>query len=243
MSDTVSLDSPRQLSLNVSLRDDATFDNFYLSPASNNNRALIQLLQNHWQADSEKFIFLWGAPGSGITHLLQAACHHAYGMQQSSQYLPLRELAGFDPTSLLTGIESQALICIDSLDEVLGNRHWEAALFDLYHRILDCGQRLIISATAAPKQLPFALPDLASRMSVAVIYQLEALDDDGKVGALQNRAKARGMGMSTEVAKFILTHAPRDTNDLFYLLQRLDEVSLEEQRKLTIPLVKKVLGV
>ena len=60
--------------------------------------------------------------------------------------------------------------------------------------------------------------------------------------ALQLRAKGRGMEMSDEVAKFILSRAPRDTNDLFHLLDHLDDASLQQQRKLTIPFVKDVLS-
>jgi regulatory inactivation of DnaA Hda protein len=56
------------------------------------------------------------------------------------------------------------------------------------------------------------------------------------------RAAARGMEMPADVATYILSRASRDTAELFTLLNRLDDASLQEQRKLTIPFVKSVLG-
>jgi DnaA-homolog protein len=232
---------PCQLSLGVSLHDEATFANFYL-PAEGNNRQAVAALERQLQCGGERLLYLWGAPGAGLTHLLQAACHAAHANQRSAQYLPLRELVGFAPESLFEGLESQDLICLDGLDSVVGNRTWEEALFNLFNRVHDAGKHLVFSALSSPKELPSALEDLRSRLNWCVVYQLEVLADEEKQAALQMRAKARGMEMSREVARFILSRAPRDMNDLFYLLNRLDEVSLQEQRKLTIPFVKQVLG-
>lgn len=231
---------PRQLSLGVSLHDEATFANFYL-PANGGNRQAVAALENQFNAAGERLVYLWGAPGAGLTHLLQAACHSAHSSDQSAQYLPLRELAGFAPEALFEGLETQDLICLDSLDCVLGNRHWEEALFDLFNRVYDAGRRLVFSATASPKELSLTLEDLRSRLNWGVVYQVDLLTDEEKQAALQMRAKGRGMEMSREVAQFILSRAPRDMNDLFLLLNRLDELSLQEQRKLTIPFVKQVL--
>ncbi|MGQ9425963.1 DnaA regulatory inactivator Hda [Gilvimarinus sp. F26214L] len=231
---------PRQLSLSVSLHDEATFANFYLPPESPNRQAVAALERQF--GGGERFIYLWGAPGAGLTHLLQAACHKAAGEGRSAQYLPLRELAGFAPEALFEGLETQDLICLDSLEAVAGLPHWEEALFGLFNRVHDAGKHMVFSAGSSPQSLPLQLEDLRSRLSWGVVFHLEVLDDEEKQRALQARARRRGMEMSREVAQFILSRSPRDMNELFYLLNRLDEQSLQEQRKLTIPFVKQVLG-
>ncbi|MCW8194330.1 DnaA regulatory inactivator Hda [Proteobacteria bacterium 005FR1] len=233
--------NPRQLSLGVSLNDEATFANFYLPPEGG-NRQPIAALEAQLEPNGEKLVYLWGSPGAGLTHLLQAACHRAYARGRSAQYLPLKELAGFAPASLFEGLETQDLICLDSLDAVAGNPVWEEALFDLFNRVRDAGGHMVFSALCGPNELPLRLEDLRSRLNWGVTYQVAVLDDDEKQAALKMRARARGMEMSSEVAQFILSRAPRDMNELFFLLNRLDERSLQEQRKLTIPFVKQVLG-
>jgi DnaA family protein len=83
---------------------------------------------------------------------------------------------------------------------------------------------------------------LKSRLQWGVTFHVHTLDDDEKQHALQFRAKARGLDLSDEVATFIIQRLPRDMNELFWQLNRLDHASLAEQRKLTIPFVKKILS-
>ena len=86
------------------------------------------------------------------------------------------------------------------------------------------------------------LADLASRLRSGVVMQVAGMTDFEKQAALQLRAAARGLELGDEVAQYILHRAPRDTNELFYYLNRLDDASLAEQRRLTIPFVKRVLN-
>ena len=63
----------RQLPLPVHLSDQAVFDSFFES----GNGALLTHLKSLAASGSERLIWLWGGPGSGKTHLLQAACAEA----------------------------------------------------------------------------------------------------------------------------------------------------------------------
>lgn len=232
---------PQQLHLNVSVRDTATFSNFYL-PADSKNREMLATLQAQIAAPQGSMVYLWGISGCGLTHLLQGACHWAQAQSHSSVYLPLRDTVGYAPQALLESLESQYLICLDGVDEVAGNPLWEECLFDLYNRIREQAGHLLVAAMYGPHQLDFCLADLQSRFSAGHCYQVEALSDQDKPAALQQSARARGLEMSDEVAQFILNRAPRDLHDLFTVLEYLDDMSLSAQRKLTIPFVKQVLG-
>ena len=57
----------QQLTLGIRLRDDATFDNYF----SGQNDQVVHNLQ----MQEEPYVFLFGADGTGKSHLLQAACH------------------------------------------------------------------------------------------------------------------------------------------------------------------------
>lgn len=233
--------SPQQLSLGVSLNDDATFDNFYAPQGSANARTLTWLRQQS-RGEGESFIYLWGASGVGLTHLLQAAGHSAQGAGLSVQYLPLRDLVGFAPDALFEGLENLDYLCLDGLEAIAGNPQWEEALFHLYNRLHEQRRQLLVAAVKGPQELPVTLPDLRSRLMWGVTVQVQALSDEEKQLALRHRARARGLELSDEVAHYILQRVPRDMNELFCYLQRLDHASLAEQRKLTIPFVKKVLN-
>ena len=233
--------NPQQLSLGVSLNDDATFENFY-APAGTPNAQVVSALGQQIETAKEPFIFLWGATGSGLTHLLQGACHHAQTFQKSFQYFPLVDLAGYAPEELFFGLEELDLVVLDALEEVINRPEWELALFNLFNRLRDAGKLLVVAAVQGPQELPVNLPDLKSRLQWGARFHVQSLDDTQKQAALQFRAKARGLELSDDVAAFIIQRLPRDMNELFWQLNRLDHASLAEQRKLTIPFVKKILA-
>lgn len=235
--------TPHQLSLNVYLSDDATFENYFVAPDTPNFQALQAVRELVVVHPPEPFIYLWGPEGAGISHLLQAACHQAGLNALRSQYLPLEELAGYAPEQLLEGLEELDLVCLDGVQHVMGQQGWDHAMFHLYNRLRDKPQcRLLVSADCAPRDLSAALPDLLSRMGWGVVFHLQPLDDAQKMLALKLRARARGIELSDEVLAFILNRSPRDMAELFYCLDRLDTLSLAEKRRITIPFVKETMG-
>lgn len=231
---------PIQLPLSVRLRDDATFANFY--PGANAAAlGYVERLCTTEAGWAENLIYLWGGGGVGRSHLLQAACLRMQENEQQAVYLPLAELVGYTP-QLLENLEQCELVCLDDLQAVAGMPAWEETLFHLFNRLRDSGRRLLLAADAAPRELPVLLPDLQSRLSQALVFQLRELDEEDKLRALQLRASRRGLQLPDEVGRFILSRGERSMNSLFELLERLDQASLQAQRKLTIPFLKQTLG-
>ena len=231
--------SPVQLSLGITLKDEATFANFFV--ANERNAVAVKALQQFCNDEGDQNLVIWGAKGSGLTHLLQACSHTAQLSNQDIQYLPLRDIKGYSPTDVCECLDSVKLLCLDGIDEICGSKEWEQALFHLFNRVRDAGNRLLISMHTSPPSLPILLADLKSRILGGVVYHVEGLDDDSKVKALQMRAKVRGLELPDEVVQFVLNRAPRDMNELFNILNRLDDASLQHQRKLTIPFIKQVM--
>lgn len=225
----------RQLALNIRLRDDATFDNFY----SKDNQQLIAHLRNLSGGNEGQFTYIWGKSGCGRSHLLQACCQAANEHGLSSIYLPL-SATELSP-QVLEDLEVMQLLCLDDIHSIAGQHQWEEAVFHVFNKLLDQKQLLLVSADTAPFTLPINLPDLKSRLSSGITFQIRPLSDDQKLTALRLRAKARGLYLSFEAGKFLLNRYARDTTNLFAVLDKLDQASLSAQRKLTIPFIKSVL--
>jgi DnaA family protein len=225
-----------QLTLGLSLKDEATFDNFYAA----NNAELIIALKQVVSGQGEQTTYLCGMRGQGRSHLLQACCHAASYYHLRSAYLPLEALISLTP-EVLDGFESLDLVCLDDVNVIAGRSDWEEAVFNLYNRLFDKGSKVVIVADEIPKSIHLSLPDLVSRLASGVVYQLHPLTDEEKLAALVMRASRRGMSLSEEVGKFILTHCSRHMDALFVALDKLDNASLALQRRLTIPFVKEVL--
>lgn len=227
--------SPVQLLLPVALPDGASFANF----VADRNPEAAQTLQGLVHGD-EHFVYLWGAAGTGKTHLLHASCQHASEQHTTAAYLPLAEADTMSP-AMLESLEHLDVVCIDDIQAIAGRSEWETGLLHLYNRIRDSGAQLRMTGNAAPAELGLALPDLGSRLGWGLVFQLHPLDDENKLRALQLRARSRGMDLPDEVGRYLLHHWPRSMPKLFELLQHLDTGSLAQQRKLTIPFVRELI--
>ena len=223
---------PTQLTLGVTLNDDATLENFLVNEQ---NQQLLNNLQSP-DADGQVF-YLWGKSSAGITHLLQAMCHQATAQKCGAIYLPMLQKTEFSP-EILAGTNSLSLVSIDNLEALVGDPDWEAALFTEFNAISQSDTTLIIGADEPPQNLSVSLADLGSRLNSALVYQLKPLGEPEKIKALQLRAAKRGMQLSDAVAGFIYQRGERSMAGLMDVLQRLDDSSLTHKRPLTIPLVK-----
>lgn len=228
--------SPGQIPLPVHLRDEATLANYLPGEGA---EPLLGALREQLRPQGEPLIFLHGAQGTGKSHLLQAGCHLA---NNAAIYLPLRELAAYAPEEVLAGAEAMQLICLDDLDAVLGNQGWELALFNLYNLSRESGCRMLLSASASPRELLVDLADLRSRLSWGVVYHLTVPDDERRCDILQFRARRRGLELNREVANFLVNRVPRSMDKLLLCLEQLDRASLTHKRALSIPFVKQTLG-
>lgn len=216
----------KQLALGVRLRAGAVYASFAPGP----NSEIVTALRSPDIAS----VWLWGAPGSGKTHLLEAACAEAGA---AAAYFPLDRAVKLPPDAL-SGFERNRLLCIDDVDQIAGDAAWERALFALYNEAAELRTRLIFAATVAPRQASWVLDDWRSRATACIVYQLRELDDVGRIEALRLRAAQRGLQLPLETAEYLLKRMPRDLPSLFGILDALDEASLVEQRRLTVPFIR-----
>ncbi len=224
----------RQLPLGVNLRVGSRFATFQAGC----NGAVVAELRQLAAREGPLAVWLHGPPGSGRTHLLQAACAAAGEAGLAAAYLPVGELAS---AQLLEGLETLDLVCLDDVDAASGDAAWERALFGLYQGLAEAGGRLALAAREPPAQGAIRLPDLASRLAAASVRPLHPLPESAQGGALLARAAAQGLELPEDALQFLLRRAPRDFAALCRLLDALDAASLASQRRLTVPLVRDVL--
>jgi len=237
--------SNQQLTLNVQIRDGYRFASYYVDEAGENheldNHELIGALKLFTQSTEAQQNILWGESKSGKSHLLQACCAEVANDKYPVSYIPLKKLKTYG-TQILSGITSHSnFIAIDDVDEIVGDKEWETALFNLINSTRQRGQRLIMSSQENPRHLKCVLPDLASRLIWGGSYQVHALSDEDKPKALQARAEQRGFELSDRVLEYLFRRYPRDIESLMDILNTLDEQSLIQKTVITVPFIKQVL--
>ncbi|MBU3616116.1 DnaA ATPase domain-containing protein [Polynucleobacter sp. JS-Polo-80-F4] len=242
---------PKQFALDISHLPIASLENYL----PGKDLALISALQHIEKSWSEantrssenplnqRWIYWWGPEGSGRTHLLDAignAAEHA-GLDRIA-------LTPFEPTAWVRleekmgGISESATPSVITVDDV--DRLDDRLVGSLF-RILNGVQAskavyIFMAGDAAPANLKLR-EDLRTRLGWGLIFQTQLLDDDEKIQALEEAAKARGLVLSPDVLPWLLSRFYRDMPSLMALIDALDAYSLETKRAVTLPLVRELL--
>ena len=227
----------QQLPLEVRLADHAVFDSFHAA----GNELLVHQLRAAATAAGHPPLWVWAPPAHGKSHLLQAAVARAAEAGRRAAYVPL-DAASAMPVGVLEGMGALDLVCLDDLQAVAGQPEWEIALFRLYEELRNSGGNLVLASNGPPAESVFGLADLASRLKSGTTFRVQALDDEGRLHALQLRARFRGFELPDETGRYLLARVGRGVGELFQLLDELDRAALAAQKQLTIPFVRQVLG-
>ena len=216
----------RQLLLELPAQD-VTLDNF----VAGRNAELLHTLRG-MLADGprERFVYLWGEPGSGRTHLLKAFAAAAGQRGLAATYVAAE--------GSLPDLSGCAVAAVDDVDRLDGEG--QIALFNLYNRLREEGGMLLTSGPRAPAQLALR-PDVETRLGWGLVFQVHGLSDAEKAEALQSHATLRGFALSPEVTGYLLRHWRRDLPSLMAALDALDRYSLETKRPVTVPLLRELL--
>ena len=186
-------------------------------------------------------LWLCGPADSGKTHLLQAVCHRARLENRLAAYVPLDRMQELEP-AVLTGLERCAWVCLDDIDRVLQHRDWERHLFVLLNQAQAHGASMVLASRRPAAECAAELPDLRSRLRGAVACALQPLAEGLQLEALQRRARSQGYDLPEDVVRYLQRYAVRGLGALCRQLDALEELSLRQKRRITLPFVREALG-
>ena len=216
----------KQLPLEIVAEAPRTFENFL--PGAN-ALAVEQLATLGAGAPP---IYLWGPPGSGKTHLLQATAARALARGG--------RVASFGSAIPASWAESDAwsLVLLDDVDRY--DETQQRAAFALFVEAATHGWPVVAAGAAPPVDLPLR-EDLRTRLGWGHVFALQPLGEAGARAALRREADRRGVFLSDDVMDFLLTRFARDLKNLMAQLDRLDSYALAHQRAITVPLLRRMV--
>ena len=193
------------------------------------------------RGDGENQVGLWGESASGKTHLLNASADYARGQGISLQIYDGLQLRHCDAGEFADFSHCDVL-AIDNLDALAGIEAWEACFYQVINRCRDGEFRLLYALSQKPQALATRLEDFRSRLQWGLLLQLPANGDAEIRQILRRRARLLGIELSDEVTTYLMNHHARDLTEQISILRRLDGLSLSQQRRVTIPLVKQAMS-
>jgi DnaA-homolog protein len=217
----------RQIPLALGPQAQPRLANFVAGP---NAAALAHLEQFSWPGPP---LYLWGAAGSGKTHLLQGLAHRVQDAGGSTAWFDAQDPLPWDLEPGCT------LVLIDRC-EALDAAHQQAA-FALFENALAERAQFAAAGRLPPVDLPLR-DDLRTRLGWGHIFALQPLDEAQTRSALRAEAQRRGIALGDEVMAYLMVRFPRDLSSLMRLLDQMDEYALSQARAVTVPLVRRMLA-
>ena len=220
----------KQIALDIGLARGATLANFCAGP---NEAALAHL--RLWAGSPTRSpvpTYLWGAGGSGKTHLLEAVAQALREQGAAAGWLDpsLHEPPEFD--------ESWAVVLMDDVDRYSAVQQHAAFNWFVNAQTL---QRGVLAAGAVPPADLRLREDLRTRLGWGHVFHLQVLSEPERRAVLRQAADDRGVFLGDEVMDFMLTRFSRDLGSLMQLLDQLDGYALQTKRAITIPLIRSML--
>jgi DnaA family protein len=220
----------KQIALDIGLAAAPSLANFFAGP---NDAALKHLLL--WAGSPTRSpvpTYLWGASGSGKTHLLKAVQEALREQGATAGWLDatMLEPPPFD--------DRWAVVLLD--DAHLYTAVQQHAAFNWFVNAQTL-QRGVLAAGALPPADLKLREDLRTRLAWGHVFQLHVLSEPERRAVLRQAADERGVFLSDEVMDYMLTRFSRDLASLMQLLGQLDGYALQTKRAITIPLIKAML--
>ena len=231
-----------------------TFANFVPSPE---NDLAVEAIHHFYNAQYTS-LTLVGESGTGKTHLLQATVadwRQQHG-QESALYLdvltesyPGRKNKRPSPTNegwlsqFLAKTEGRQLVAVDHMDRIQELSHLQEALLYLFNGLRRTGGKMLCasqnSLSIMGKQLR---RDLSSRLLWGTELLISPPNDTLLLAILRKMTNDRQVRVHPDLLKFLVYRLPRRVHAYAMAIDAMDNAAMRNQRPLTIPLAKEVLG-
>jgi DnaA family protein len=241
---------PRQFALDITHAPKASLEN-YLPGKDLALTSTLMSTRNAWKKSegqsnnplNHRWMYWWGPEGSGRTHLLEAMINAAQQAGLDHFVLtpnePITWVLLEEKISTLAENPQPSVIAVDDVDRL--DERLVGSLFRILNEVQASKNiHVFMAGNAAPANLSLR-EDLRTRLGWGLIFQTQLLEDDEKIQALEQAAKARGLVLSPDVLPWLLNRFYRDMPNLMALIDALDAYSLETKRAVTLPLVRELL--
>ena len=198
---------------------------FYVS---SNNFSAFKLIEN-WPTWPGKWLNIFGAQGSGKTHLAKI-------LEKKIKKIKLIDAKNVNDEMVKDLINYECLI-IDSFD----NNIDEKLLYTILNQSKQLNNYVLINSIPSIKNINFKLEDLKSRMNSFLYIGIDLPTDDLLKVIISKTLSDKQISVNPKISDFIIKNVERSYEKLFKFLKEVDELSLSSGKSININLIKKVL--
>ena len=233
------------------LNPDYVFENFVTGPCNRlPHAASVAVAEQPGKAYNP--LFIHGGVGLGKTHLLQAVCQKLIERNgdQRILYLSCDSFINQFITAVETGEMNQFrfryrhvdMLVIDDIHFLAGRDRTQEEFFHTFNTLYQSHKQIILSADAAPSEIPELEERLVSRFNWGLVARIEKPCYETRMAILQKKARMRGLALAEDVLCYVAGKVENNTRELEGAITKLQGMSLLNNGVIDIELAKAALG-
>ena len=223
---------PPQLVLEFDHRPSLDGADFLVAPCNSDAVAWL----DRWPDWPGPTLVVSGPAGCGKSHLAEVFLGTSGGVRLSRE-----ELFGEAPPHPWDEFRACVIEDVDALLASDASDRLEENLFHLYNTAREDGRHILLTAATAPSRWQFQLADLASRMKSSGVVEIGTPDDALIAAVLVKQFADRQLKVDSDAITFVQARMERSFDAVSELVEAADRLALSERRRITRPLLAKVL--
>ena len=196
---------------------------------SSNNFFAYKLLES-WPRWPGKWLNIFGASGSGKTHLAKI-------LEKKIKKIKIIDAKNID-NKIIQDLNNLDCLIIDSFD----NNIEEKLFYSILNQSKQLENYVLINSVPTIKNVKFKLADLRSRMNSFIYIGIDLPTDDLLKVIISKILSDKQISVNPKLSDFIINNVERSYEKLFKFLREVDELSLSSGKSININLIKKVLN-
>ena len=196
---------------------------------SNNNFAAYKLVES-WPTWPGKWLNIFGASGSGKTHLAKI-------LEKKINKIELVHAKNIKD-NIIHNLNSVECLIIDDFDYNIE----EKLLYSILNQSKQLENYVLINSVPSIKNINFKLHDLQSRVNSFIHIGIELPTDDLLKVIISKTLSEKQISINPKISDFIINNVERSYEKMFKFLKDVDELSLSTGKSININLIKKVLN-
>jgi chromosomal replication initiator protein len=236
--------------LNPNLNPNYTFENFVVGSCNQFAHAASLAVSKN-PAKSYNPFYIYGGPGLGKTHLMNAIGHHLLNQNRRMKilYITTEKFMNDLINHLQYGkildfrqkYRSVDLLLMDDIHYLSGRERTKEEFFHTFNHLYDSQKQIVISSDCPPKEIPNLEERFSSRFEWGLIADLKPPDIETRIAILQKKSEIEGISLPESVALFIADKVHSNIRELEGYLRRVIAYASLKGESIDLDLAKEAL--
>ncbi len=238
--------------IDAQLNPNYTFENYCDSMSNRVARTIGEAIASNPKSQTFNPLFIFGSPGVGKTHLIQAIGIRIKERNPESRvlYVTARLFESQYTTAVRHGkinefinfYQSIDVLIIDDIQDLIGKQSTQNTFFHIFNHLQQNQKHLILSSDCCPSKMEGMEKRMLDRFRWGATAELEKPDLHLRREVLERKAEQNGLEIPADVLDFIAKNVTESIRQLEGIMVSLIAHATILNRDISVDLAKKVIA-